>query len=60
MGENVLAQLEEKAERALADRSFKGYGEVRVTYLIFSLSGFTDGLREAAERRGDVLLVGSV
>lgn len=60
VGENVLAQLEEKAERALADRSFKGYGEARVTYLIFGLSGFTDGLREAAERRGDVLLVGSV
>lgn len=58
VGENILQSLEEKARKALASKSFREYEGARIVHLLFSVSGFTEGLQRIAAQRNDVLLVG--
>lgn len=56
VGKNVLDHLEEQAVLALGDPAFGPYRE-KPFYVLFSVSGFSDELREEAAKREDVLLV---
>ena len=51
-GISVLQSLEEKAERVPWNRDNR-----RVWYVLFSVSGFSDTLKELANQREDVLLI---
>lgn len=52
VGISVLQALEEKAERVPWNRDNR-----RVWYVLFSVSGFSDTLKELAKQREDVLLI---
>lgn len=52
VGINVLTALERKAERVPWH-----LGERKDTFVLFSISGFTDALQAVAEARDDVLLI---
>ena len=57
VGVNVLERLEGQAAAALRDKAFAPYAG-KPTYVLFSVSGFTDSLKHQAQNREDVLLVG--
>ena len=51
VGESVLHDLEEKAERVGWQKQKR-----KVWYVLFSVAGFTDGLRQLAKTRTDLML----
>ena len=52
VGCNVLGELEEKAKKVVWGDSSRS-----VSYVLFSIDGFTEDLQEVAAERGDVLLI---
>ena len=52
VGMNVLRELEQKAERVSWNKDHR-----KTWFVLFSMGGFTDDLRQLAEARSDLLLV---
>ena len=52
VGINILRELEQKAERVAWNRDYR-----KTWFVLFSMGGFTDELRQLAKTRSDLLLV---